>query len=155
MFQIPVNLILSNYEEYQQIRDCAELSINHQKCCMTKALPTITVLYLYEIFYRQNSIKLKLEWRISSLFIWNFSSRTHRAWLLMQFSLLQVSVCRADFEPAITGDIRPGPANHGHLVSGAFQEEPPPVQVLYHSPVTEDLPVPDTLWISRVNIINY
>ena len=77
MFQIPVNLILSNYEEYQQIRDCAELSINHQKCCMTKALPTITVLYLYEIFYRQNSIKLKLEWRISSLFIWNFNSRTY------------------------------------------------------------------------------
>ena len=63
----------------------------------------------------------------------------------MQFSLLQVSVCRADFEPAITGDIRPGPANHGHLVSGAFQEEPPPVEVLHHVPVTEGRSVPQTV----------
>ena len=111
---------------------------------MTRALPTITLLYLYEIFYRQNSIKLKLKWQFIHLKL-QFPHIQHRAWLLMQFSLLQVSVCGTDFEPAITGDIRPGPADHGHLVVGAFQEEPPPVEVLHHGPVTEPLAVPDTL----------
>ena len=63
----------------------------------------------------------------------------------MQFSLLQVSVCRTDFEPAITGDISPGSAHHGHLASRAFEEEPPAVEVLHHGPVTQHLAVPDTL----------
>ena len=70
----------------------------------------------------------------------------------MQFSLLQVSVCGADFEPTITGDIRPGSADHGHLVSGTFQEEPPAIQVLNYSTVTENFPVPNTLWMSTVDL---
>ena len=63
----------------------------------------------------------------------------------MQSSLLQVSVTGTVFEPAITGDISPGPAHHGHLASRALEEEPPAVEVLHHSPVTQHLPVPHTL----------
>ena len=42
-------------------------------------------------------------------------------------------------------DLRPGPAGHQHPALAALPEEPPPVEILDHGPVTEDLAIPDTL----------
>ena len=43
-------------------------------------------------------------------------------------------------------DFWPGPAGHCHPALAALAEEPPPVEILDHGPVTEDLAIPDTLW---------
>ena len=48
--------------------------------------------------------------------------------------------------PLIGGDLWPGPAGHWHPALAALPEEPPPVEVLHHGPVTEHLPIPDTLY---------